>query len=218
MSEKRKASHVRRRPPSNRRDDDDDDQPRSSSQTKRRRQAAVSLTSFSSKKGHDRALQEFKKRKETNFNKNAVLLREYQRAMKQEGYEVGRGASRKRGGLRDEDVGTGAKDGKSDNDDDDDDDDNEELQTAEQQQSRKKRHKSDPLHRAKKEAESRKAEQLETISQKEQRQQNESKKQQDRRKRAKKMMRRTKRGQPLMKNVIGDMLGKIKSDVADGGI
>ena len=68
----------------------------SSSQKYRRRQAAISLASFSSKKGHYRALQEYKKRKETKFLQNASLLREYKKTMKQEGYDVGRGASRKR--------------------------------------------------------------------------------------------------------------------------
>ena len=51
------------------------------------------------------------------------------------------------------------------------------------------------------------------MNQKQQKQESEVKKQQHRKVRAKKMMQRTKRGQPLMKNIIGDLLGKIKSDV-----
>mmetsp|Transcript_17101 Transcript_17101/g.37124 ORF Transcript_17101/g.37124 Transcript_17101/m.37124 type:complete len:148 (+) Transcript_17101:277-720(+) len=85
------------------------------SQTKRRKQAAISLASFSSKKGHDRAIQEYKKRKEEKFQKNAVLLREYQRAMKAEGYVGGRGASRKRVDER-----TVVENDRDDDDDDDD--------------------------------------------------------------------------------------------------
>jgi hypothetical protein len=46
-----------------------------SSQTKRRRQVAISLASFSTKKGHNCALQEYKKRKETKFLTNVTLLR-----------------------------------------------------------------------------------------------------------------------------------------------
>lgn len=139
--------------------------------------------------------------------------------MKQEGYDAGRGASRKRtdrpireeqeGGSDDdiEQSSPGDGGGKSKM---------EQAVTKEcstSDQSRKKRHKSDPLHHARKEAERQRAEQLEAISQKEQRQQQEGKKLKDRKVRAKKMMQRTKRGQPLIKNVIGDLLAKIKSDV-----
>ena len=187
---------------------DEDDEKDHKSQTKRRKQEAISLASFSSKKGHDRALQEYKKRKETKFHKNATLLREYQRAMKQEGYDAGRGGSRKR--EEDSQI-KGSK--KRSNDEDEDD-----LQLANEDtnNSRRKRHKSDPLHQARKEAERRKAEQQDLISEKDQRQKTETQKQQNRKVRAKKMMRRTKKGQPLMKNVIGDMLGKIKSDLGEG--
>ncbi|KAL7434006.1 hypothetical protein ACHAXH_005113 [Discostella pseudostelligera] len=205
-------------------DDDDDNngqgrqqrhQP-SQSVNQRRRQAAISLASFSTKKGHDRALQEYKKRKETKFQKNSKLLREYQKVMKQEGYDAGRGASRKRTDRpREEDdddeqpsCGGGAKSTTEWGESND--------QTI-AEESRKKRHKSDPLHQAKKEAECLRAEQLEAMSQNEQRQQQEKKKLKDRKVRAKKMMQRTKRGQPLMKNVIGDLLAKIKSDGGDDG-
>ncbi|KAL3760063.1 hypothetical protein ACHAWU_006611 [Discostella pseudostelligera] len=206
-------------------DDDDDDgngqgrQQRQPSQSanQRRRQAAISLASFSTKKGHDRALQEYKKRKETKFQKNAKLLREYEKVMKQEGYDAGRGASRKRSDRqqgKDDDGDERPADGRGAKSTTEQGESNE-YTTSEQ--SRKKRHKSDPLHNAKKEAERRRAEQLEAMSQKEQRQQQEKKKLKDRKVRAKKMMQRTKRGQPLIKNVIGDLLAKIKSDVGDDG-
>mmetsp|Transcript_20206 Transcript_20206/g.43916 ORF Transcript_20206/g.43916 Transcript_20206/m.43916 type:complete len:208 (+) Transcript_20206:184-807(+) len=204
MSDEPQQQQQRRRPYKSSKYGDDDQQ---KSQTKRRRQAAISLASFSSKKGHDRALQEFKKRKETKFNKNATLLRGYQKAMKQGGYDAGRGASRKRVD-RDEDVDASETNDKSNDKEDG-------LETTNKKPFAK-RHKSDPLHQARKEAERRKAEELEAVSQKEQRQQNEGQKTQNRKVRARKMMKRTKRGQPLMKNVIGDLLGKIKSDVGDG--
>lgn len=128
--------------------------------------------------------------------------------MKQEGYDAGKGASRKRtdDGRREEggdDDGILARGG-----------DNAATEHAEMSEhSRKKRHKSDPLYDARKEAESRKAEKLETIITQEQRLKEEGKKQKERKIRAKKLMQRTKRGQPLIKNVIGDLLAKIKSDV-----
>lgn len=191
---------------------DADESPADRTQTHRRKKAAISLNSFSSKKGHDRALQEYKKRKEIKFQKNATLLREYQRAMKQEGFEVGRGASR----WRDEEGRKGRKKRKNntDEDDNDDDDDNADA-TNEQQKSRTKRHKSDPLLKARKQAEQRKAEKAELISQKETKIKSEGKKQQDRKTRAKKLMKRTRKGQPVMKNVIGDLLGRIKSEVGE---
>jgi hypothetical protein len=190
-------------------DGDADESSADRSQTHRRRQAAISLNSFSSKKGHDRALKEYKKRKETKFQKNATLLREYQRAMKQEGYEVGKGASRWR--EEEERKGSSTKRKKNTDDDNNDVDD----ANYKQHNSRTKRHKSDPLLKARKRAEQHKAEKEKRISQQATKIMNESKKQQDRKIRAKMLMKRTRKGQPVMKNVIGDLLGKIKSEVGE---
>mmetsp|Transcript_8227 Transcript_8227/g.17536 ORF Transcript_8227/g.17536 Transcript_8227/m.17536 type:complete len:210 (+) Transcript_8227:82-711(+) len=207
-------SETRRRPFKrdnyNRHNDDDGDTQQS--QNQRRRNAAISLNSFSSKKGHDRALQEYKKRKDQKFQKNAALLREYQRAMKQEGYDVGKGASRKRDRDGEDRSGNAEKSAADDN--------SEEVENHQKsgESTRKKRHKSDPLYQARKQAEIRKQQQLEEISERKGNQQNEGKKQHLRKVRAKKMMQRTKRGQPLMKNVIGDLLGKIRGDIADEGV
>mmetsp|Transcript_18528 Transcript_18528/g.37665 ORF Transcript_18528/g.37665 Transcript_18528/m.37665 type:complete len:210 (+) Transcript_18528:120-749(+) len=207
-------SETRRRPFKrdnyNRHNDDDGDTQQS--QNQRRRNAAISLNSFSSKKGHDRALQEYKKRKDQKFQKNAALLREYQRAMKQEGYDAGKGASRKRDRDGEDRSGNAEKSAADDN--------SEEAENHQKsvESTRKKRHKSDPLYQARKQAEIRKQQQLEDISERKGNQQNEGKKQHLRKVRAKKMMQRTKRGQPLMKNVIGDLLGKIRGDIADEGV
>ena len=192
---------------------DADEAPTDRTQTYRRKQAAISLNSFSSKKGHDRALQEYKKRKETKFQKNATLLREYQRAMKQEGFEVGKGASR----WRDEDGRkSGSKKRKNITDEGNTDDIDEFAgETYEQRKARTKRQKSDPLLKARKIAEQRKAEKEELVAQKETKIKNEGKKQHDRKTRAKKLMKRTRKGQPVMKNVIGDLLGRIKSEVGE---
>lgn len=198
-------------------DDDDKDERRKYhplSQTKRRKQAAISLTKFSTKKGHDRALQEYKKRKETKFQKNATLLRTYQKAMKKEGYDAGRGASRKRrstGDLKEGDLDNdvvGEKEETSNNNSKD-------FETVDSVVRKKKR--ADPLHHAKKEAERRKTERMEVINTNEVRQKEMNKREQERKARAKKMMQRTRRGQPLIKNVIGDLLIKIKSDVEGDG-
>ena len=169
-----------------------------------RRQAAISLSSFSSKKGHDRALQEYKKRKETNFNKNAVLLRQYQRAMKSEGYEAGKGASRKR------DRSEGGNTTRSMKQSHDAEDDRPAGQVASPEKKRK-RHKPDPLYQARRKAEQRKAEQQDKAQQKQKRIQDEGQKQVNRKKTARKYMERTRRGQPVMKNVISGMLAKIQN-------
>ena len=149
-------------------------------------------------------------RKEIKFQKNATLLREYQRAMKQEGFEVGRGASR----WRDEDGRKGGKKRKNTTTDEDDDNDAN-GNNNEQQKSRTKRHKSDPLLKARKLAEQKLAEKAELVAQKETKIKTEGQKQHDRKARAKKLMKRTRRGQPVMKNVIGDLLGRIKSEVGE---
>jgi hypothetical protein len=164
----------------NNNDDDERNHHRQPSQTKRRKQAAISLTKFSTKKGHDRALQEYKKRREMKFQKNATLLREYQKAMKKEGYDAGRGASRKRRSreedLDDDDVVVGEKEERTKNN-------SKEIETVDHEVRKKEMNKRE----------------------------------QERKVRAKKMMQRTRRGQPLIKNVIGDLLVKIKSEVEGDG-
>lgn len=220
-------------------DDDDDDrhqqrqhqQPRAAaSETKRRRQAAVSIASFSSKRGHDRALREYKKRKESNFQRNAALLREYRRTMKTEGYEVGRGASRRRddGGRKrgrvggddgDEDGKEGGKDGEGAPRTGGEGGGTDEHAAAPQHSAKRgregRRHKSDPLFAARKKAEERRAERVERLNEREERERDEVSKQQSRKARTRKLMKRTRKGQPVMKNVIGDLLGRIKSEVGE---
>ncbi|EJK49289.1 hypothetical protein THAOC_31858, partial [Thalassiosira oceanica] len=191
-----KPRHTRHRSSSRRPHNDGDDKEWSErggrSQTNQlRKQAAISLSSFSSKKGHDRALQEYKKRKETNFNKNAVLLRQYQRAMKSEGYEAGKGASRKRKQSQEAEEDRAGQ--------------------VESPDKKRKRHKSDPLHQARRKAEQRKAEQQDKAQQKQERMLDEGQKQAHRKKTARKYIERTRRGQPVMKNVICGMLDKIQN-------
>ena len=129
---------------------------------------------------------------------------------------MGKGASR----WRDEEGRKGSKKRtycNTDEDDagDDDDHDAEDTTTKGQHKSRTKRQKSDPLLKARQIAEQRKAEKEELISQKETNIKSEGKKQHDRKVRAKQLMKRTRKGQPVMKNVIGDLLGRIKSEVGE---
>lgn len=69
----------------------------SKSEEPKRRTAVVALDNFAHRKGVKKALDEFRERKEKKRVETAKALRIYQKVMKQEGYEPGRGASRKRG-------------------------------------------------------------------------------------------------------------------------
>ncbi|GAX22927.1 hypothetical protein FisN_24Lh216 [Fistulifera solaris] len=67
------------------------------SEEPKRRTAVVALDNFAHRKGVKKALDEFRERQEKKRVETAKALRSYQKVMKQEGYEPGRGASRKRG-------------------------------------------------------------------------------------------------------------------------
>ena len=62
-----------------------------------RRRQAMSVESFAHRKGVTKAIQSFRERKERKFVHTAKNLRAYRKVMKREGFEPGRGASRKRG-------------------------------------------------------------------------------------------------------------------------
>ena len=109
--------------------------------------------------------------------------------MKSEGFEAGRGASRKRTG-------------------------DEEPKDINEEGSRpKRRHKSDPFAKAKLKA----IQNKEAILNKKLEHQEELKQTElngkKKKIKAKHLAKRTRKGQPIMKNVIGDMLDKIKADV-----
>jgi hypothetical protein len=70
----------------------------SESEQPRRRHGApvLSVEQFAHRKGVTKAIQSFRKRKEKKHLRTATALRSYKKVMKQEGYEPGQGASRKR--------------------------------------------------------------------------------------------------------------------------
>jgi len=154
--------------------------------------SVISLTQFahSKAKGTRRAIEKYKQKKQTKFNHNAKLLREYKKVMKTEGYEAGKGASRKR------------------NQDEVEDKNND----ADEEGKWKKKQKSDPFAKAKlkakqgrDEVESRKEDREQEIKQR-------AIKEKQKKAKVRKLSKRTKKGQPIMKDVIGDMLDKIKAD------
>lgn len=162
---------------------------------KRSGTSVISLTKFahSKSKGTKRAIERYRQKKITKFNRNASLLREYKKVMKSEGYEAGTGASRKRS---QEENGTPA------------------IENVQQEKKpTKKKVKSDPFAKARQKAqmvmeqkEKEKVESQERLKEKEV-------KEKQKRVKAKKLGQRTKKGQPIMKHIIGDMLEKIQAKI-----
>lgn len=67
-----------------------------------RRRAGTAIDDFANRKGVTKAIQDFRKRKDKKRTQTAKALRSYKKTMKKEGFEPGRGASRKRGDKQDE--------------------------------------------------------------------------------------------------------------------
>ena len=157
--------------------------------------SVISLTQFahSKSKGTRRAIEKFKQKKTNKFNHNAKLLRDYKKVMKSEGYEAGQGASRKRNQANSEDKGDG----------------------ADEQDKPKKRQKSDPFAKAKLKAKQAKEDVYNGKLDKEQQVKERAIKEKQKKVKTRKLAQRTKKGQPIMKNVIGDMLAKIKADAQE---
>lgn len=175
----------------------------------------ISLTQFAHAKsqGTRKAIENYKHKKQSKFNRNAGLLREYRKVMKSEGYEAGKGASRKRPLQEDE--------GGRNNDDEDYDrkrtgivdirngDDN----YNGDQKNVKKRHKADPFAKAKEMAKRSKEDRVHQREMKVKEQEENKKKLKQKQIRSRKLAKRTSRGQPVMKHVVSDLLEKVKKAV-----
>jgi len=147
--------------------------------------------------------------KKKRFEKNASLLRGYKKSLKEEGFDasISRKRSRQRREQKDDEaaaVGNNAHDSKAaarDKVNNEDDVNN---------KSRKKYRRTDPLFRAKQQAELKKKERAEKFAAIEQGKAVREKKLKERKVKAKRMMGRTKKGQPFMDNEILNMLEKIR--------
>jgi hypothetical protein len=151
------------------------------------RKIVTSLEDFAQKKGHVRALEEFRMRQEKKHLETAMRLRQYKKVMKQEGMEAGRGSSRKRRSET-RDV----------------------TEIIDIQQHQHKRHKTNPLQKSVQKAQENKQQ---AKLQQEQRQLNEkerAKKLKQRQKTTKLLQQRTKRGQPIMKHMVDSLLQKLE--------
>eukprot|EP00587_Corethron_hystrix_P013463 CAMPEP_0113316464 /NCGR_PEP_ID=MMETSP0010_2-20120614/11732_1 /TAXON_ID=216773 ORGANISM="Corethron hystrix, Strain 308" /NCGR_SAMPLE_ID=MMETSP0010_2 /ASSEMBLY_ACC=CAM_ASM_000155 /LENGTH=195 /DNA_ID=CAMNT_0000173191 /DNA_START=63 /DNA_END=650 /DNA_ORIENTATION=- /assembly_acc=CAM_ASM_000155 len=146
---------------------------------------------------------------EARFEKNARLLKGYRKAMQKEGYDAGKGASRKR--VRD---------------DKDKWDQERDKSTAEitekrgegyvkkqlqmDERKRKKPKKSDPFRKARAIADSRRTEKEEECRRRENGQAEAARKRVERSKTTKKLRQRTRKGQPVMRNIVENLLHKVK--------
>mmetsp|Transcript_4214 Transcript_4214/g.6169 ORF Transcript_4214/g.6169 Transcript_4214/m.6169 type:complete len:264 (+) Transcript_4214:188-979(+) len=163
----------------------------------------VSLTQFahSKSKGTRRAIQEYRNKKQTKFNNNTKLLNDYRKMMKKEGYEAGKGTSRKRSSGFEDD---------NDNREEANDNDNDNNDEPQQKMKILKKRKMDPFTKARQKAEEAKQAQLQHTQKREDALLARGERQKQKKIRAKKLSKRTKRGQPIMKDMIEDMLEKIK--------
>jgi hypothetical protein len=166
--------------------------------------AAVSLESFAQRKGHVRALEEFHKRKQRKRMDTAMALRKYRKVMRQEGYDAGQGASRKRIDTKGNEIDDIREIGDAPAELD-----IENTNISEKTQSHKPK-KSNPFQKSLKLAKNRilQAEQQQTdrVAREKERQ----KKLQERKKLSKVMTKRTRKGQPVMKHRVENLLMKLQ--------
>lgn len=160
-----------------------------------------------------KSLEIHRAKKEKKFRRNASLLRQYQKVMKQEGYKVGKGASRRRTkddvkDLReadkcDDDSSNGLESRRNIS---------EPNHKSDEINSVKRRHKTNSFAKAKKEAQKIQKEKEDQIKAQKKSKKDKEAKILQRRKRSKVMGKRTTKGQPVMKNVISNMLEKLQKD------
>ena len=169
-----------------------------------RRRGMIGMETFVHRNGSTgKAINAMRKRKEKKRNETAKSLRQYRKVMKREGYEPGVGASRKRSRRDEEEHSEEEHRSSSDN-----------AREQQQQQSHSikiKVAKSNRFTKSMKQAQqnklNEKEKQLEIKQQEKQRQ----KRLIERQKMTRKLSKRTKKGQPIMKNMVDNLLMKLKS-------
>ena len=169
--------------------------------SRRAKQTVLSLNQFAHSHTNStrRTIEKFRQKKQSNFNYKAGLLRGYRKAMTNEGYDAGHGASRKRGRNQKEEREFGK--------------DKEEDQAADAETDggrKRRRKKMDPFAKARVKAQEKKVEEEERKQELVAEEKQKAQRAKQRKIRAKRVSKRTRRGQPIMKDMIGDMLQKIK--------
>ena len=162
----------------------------------RKKDRIISLENFAIRKGQVRALEEFKYRKQRKRVETAKALKEYRKVMKQEGYDAGKGASRKRSLYHTKQ--------------DDTEQDSEQKQQQQPQAGSRKRPKSNPFYKSVQKAEKNKIRAIEQKDAKERRERQRDEKLKERKKRTRMLSKRTKKGQPIIKNMMDNILVKLE--------
>eukprot|EP00339_Tiarina_fusa_P019304 CAMPEP_0117016424 /NCGR_PEP_ID=MMETSP0472-20121206/12955_1 /TAXON_ID=693140 ORGANISM="Tiarina fusus, Strain LIS" /NCGR_SAMPLE_ID=MMETSP0472 /ASSEMBLY_ACC=CAM_ASM_000603 /LENGTH=186 /DNA_ID=CAMNT_0004720481 /DNA_START=32 /DNA_END=592 /DNA_ORIENTATION=+ len=180
----------------------------SKSHSRQGQHAPLSLETFAQRKGQVRALEEFHKRKNVKRVETAKALRGYRRAMKQEGFEAGKGASRKRAALSEDSPpinGNAATmfDGRNASG-------NLEADTA---KGRKKR-RMNPFQKSLQKAEKNKANSDQQKHDKMKRGLDRKQKLKERKSQSKLLAKRTRKGQPIMKNMADNILVKLRKQTS----
>lgn len=161
----------------------------------RKKDRIISLENFAIRKGQVRALEEFKYRKQRKRVETAKALKEYRKVMKQEGYDAGKGASRKRSLYHNTEQ---------------DDTEQDSEQQQQQQAGSRKRPKSNPFYKSVQKAEKNKIRAIEQRDAKERRERQRDEKLKERKKRTRMLSKRTKKGQPIIKNMMDNLLVKLE--------
>jgi hypothetical protein len=170
---------------------------------RRRVDGNVSMTSFAHRKGgHDRAIRQFRKRKELKIKEKAKQLRQYRKVMKQEGLEAAKGASRKRSLLDKEEEKASSDDKHVD------------QHQIQQPPPKKKRQKANPFQKSLEKAEIKKVEQEKLLKEKKEQEKQKQRKLRERRNMTKKLQQRSKKGQPIIKNMVNNLLKKLEKQAA----
>jgi rRNA processing len=182
--------------------------PKKDSQPNRRRAGGVlAMEDFARRKGVTKAIHECRQRQDKKRTATAKALRSYRKTMKQEGYQPGQGASRKRKleeeNSNDQDTTNNAASDKNDTNTDD---------TKDSSCPIGKRKKTNPFQQSLRKAEQTKQQRQQQAIDKEEREKERDQKLKERRKRSKQLRQRTAKGQPVMKHVIHDILRKLERE------
>lgn len=172
----------------------------------RKARERISLNDFVHRKGQVRALEEFKYRKQRKKVETAKALRSYRKVMKQQGYEAGQGASRKR---------TEVSSKRQEEDDEDDAGNHRNVEEVEGNvaattKTHKRRPKMNPYQKSVEKAEQKKVKATEHKQQKKHNEAQRVEKLKERKQRTKLLNRRTKRGQPIMKHMVDNLLHQLE--------
>jgi hypothetical protein len=176
-----------------------------------RRRKAAGIDAFATKKGVTRAIQEYKHRQTKRRVAKAALLREYRKAVQQEGYSPDKKRKARRPQESSEIKGQTVE-RESMQQSDQDVENHDTVEQASWPKRRGKPPKMNPFVKSLQKAQQRKQEQESKRLERVQYQKEVEKKQKERKRQTKLLAKRTKKGQPVMKHVIQGLLTRIEKE------